>query len=73
MLEMLDKITLTNAHGTFTTTASGLDLEIARRLPASPNDLREAMGWAVGGDIDYSDVHDVAAFLIMFADMDYPA
>jgi hypothetical protein len=66
----MDIITVTNAHGTFTTTATGLDCVISEKLPASANSLRAEMSERTG--LDYSDVHSVSALLIMFADMDYP-
>jgi hypothetical protein len=64
-------ITLTNAHGTFTTTPAGLDAEIAYRLPNSVASLRAALTERTS--LNYRDVHEVSALLIMFADMDYPA
>jgi len=67
----MDKITLTNDHGTFTTTAMGLDRAIACYLPASPNGLREVITERTS--LDYADVRDVSAFLVMLADMDYPS
>jgi hypothetical protein len=67
----MDIITVTNAHGTFTTTASGLDCVIGEKLPASASSLRAEMSER-NPEIDYSDVHSVSALLIMFADMDYP-
>jgi hypothetical protein len=36
-------ITLTNAHGTFTTTPAGLDAEIASHLPNCAANLRNAL------------------------------
>jgi hypothetical protein len=67
----MDKITLTNAHGTFTTTGLGLDLVISEQLPASPNGLREVLAERCP-EIDYSDIHSVTEALVMIADMDYP-
>jgi hypothetical protein len=67
----LAKFTVTNAHGTFTTVGSGLDLAMLRYLPASPDQLREVMSDATG--LDYSDIHSVSEFLIMLADADPPA
>ncbi len=70
----MEKITLTNAHGTFTTTGLGLDLAMIEHLPNSVNGLRDKMAERLDGmEIDHSDVHSVTAFLVMFADMDYPA
>jgi hypothetical protein len=69
----MSKITLTNTHGTFTTSGMGLDREIENRLPASPNSLRYDYAGGANAHEDYSDVVDVAAFLTMFADMDYPS
>jgi|ERR1017187_5358839 hypothetical protein len=68
----MDRITLTNDHGTFTTTGLGLDLVIAEQLPASPNGLREVLADRCP-DIDYSDIHSATEALVMIADMDYPA
>jgi hypothetical protein len=68
----MDKITLTNDHGTFTTTGLGLDLVISAHLPASPNGLREVLADRCP-DLDYSDIHSAAEALVMIADMDYPA
>jgi hypothetical protein len=69
---MVGKITLTNDHGTFATTGMGLDRVISTYLPASVNDLR-AIAEERNPEINYSDVNDVSSFLIMLADMDYPA
>ncbi len=66
-----EKITLTNAHGTFTTDGYGLDRVIARYLPASPNDLRAEMA-EINPDGDYSDVRCVGEFLVMLADCGMP-
>ena len=66
----MDQVTLFNAHGTFTTTTSGLDRVISKYLPNSPNGLRELLQERTGND--YGDVRDVSAFLVMLADMDYP-
>jgi hypothetical protein len=68
----MNKITLTNAHGTFTTTGLGLDLVLSAHLPASPNQIRAELASRCP-DIDYSDIHSVTEALVMIADMDYPA
>jgi hypothetical protein len=68
----MERITLTNDHGTFTTTGIGLDLVISAHLPASPNGLREVLAERCP-DLDYSDIHSAAEALVMIADMDYPA
>jgi len=65
---MAPTITLTNAHGMFTTTAYGLDRAIARYLPASVNGLRAKLT-ELNPEIDYSDVHYVSDGLIMLADI----
>ncbi len=66
------QITLTNAHGTFTTTAYGLDQTITRHLPASVNDMRERLS-ELNPELDYSDIHYVSEGLVMLADAkDYP-
>ena len=62
-------ITLTNAHGTFTTTPAGLDAEIASHLPNCAANLRNALTDRTG--IRYDDVSDVSALLIMMADCDF--
>lgn len=66
-------IMMSNAHGTFTTTGMGLDLEIASRLPNSPECLRGALATHTGLPREtYADVHTVTELLIMFADTEYP-
>ena len=67
----LAKITVTNAHGTFTAVGSGLDLAMMRYLPASPSQLRELMQ-DVAPENDYSDVDTCGEFLVMLADVGYP-
>jgi hypothetical protein len=68
-------VTITNAHGTFTTTALGLDLVMAKYLPASVNGLATYMEELTGHaatEAYYSDVHSVSEFLVMIADGEYP-
>lgn len=57
-------------HGEFTVTADQLDMAMMRHLPASPAQLREKLTSINGGQIDYSDVHDVTSFLIILAHAD---
>lgn len=53
-------------HGSFTPTAASVDLAIERYLPASPRQLQALVTERTG--IDYSDVHEVSALLIVLAD-----
>jgi hypothetical protein len=70
----LTTISLANAHGTFTTTTSGLDLMIRRHLPASPDQLRRVLAASTGlPGSRYADVRYVSEFLVMLADAEYPA
>jgi hypothetical protein len=65
------KISITNAHGTFTTTTSALDLIIERYLPASPLQLQRILSETTGiPERDYYDVHAVSELLVMLADAD---
>jgi hypothetical protein len=66
------KITVTNAHGTFTTPVHGLDIAIRQYLPASVNDLTARLR-EHNPAFDYSDVHYVSEALIMLADIEHPA
>ena len=54
-------------HGVFVASTAVLDIVIDRHLPASVNDLRARVS-AVAEGIDYSDVHEVSAFLMILAD-----
>ena len=60
-------VTLVNAHGTFQCTPYLLDQAITRLLPASVNDLRDYFAAEIDPGGDYSDVHWVGEYLIMFA------
>jgi hypothetical protein len=64
-------ITCTNNHGTFRTTGYGLDRTISQCLPTSVIAMRDQMERLNPGT-DYSDVHSVAEFLIMVADITSP-
>jgi hypothetical protein len=65
------KISITNAHGTFTTTTSALDLIIDRYLPASALQLQRVLSETTGTpERDYDDVHAVSELLVMLADAD---
>lgn len=55
-----------SAHGVYTATPAQLDDAIARHLPASANDLRALLVDA-DPDIDWSDLTDVSALLIVLA------
>lgn len=61
---MSSEITLTNAHGTFTTDAFTLEQAIIKYLPCSINDVRELFRELLP-DLDYSDVHHLPEFLII--------
>jgi hypothetical protein len=58
-------------HGTYQIGADELDQAIGRYLPASPATLRAKVEEAIG--LDYSDVTDVSALLIVLADIDAAA
>jgi hypothetical protein len=62
----MPKLTLTNAHGTFTCEPYDLDRAIATLLPASVSDLRAELEDS-NPDIDYSDIHYVSEALMMIA------
>jgi hypothetical protein len=65
------KISVTNAHGTFATTTSALDLIIQRYLPASPLQLRHHLHEATGiPEHAYNDVYAASELLVMLADAD---
>lgn len=61
------QITLTNAHGTFSTTPAELDLTIARYANMTRNGLWTAME-ETNAAADYGDVQSVSEFLIMLSD-----
>lgn len=56
-------------HGYYRCTAAELDAQMAKQLPASVNQLRDRLSEQVP-DIDYSDVHTVTEFLVIFADIE---
>jgi hypothetical protein len=61
------RVSITHAHGTFTTTTSALDLMISRHLPASPEQLRRVLNASTDAHL-YDDLRDVSELLIMLAD-----
>lgn len=67
----METITTTNAHGKFTASGYAVDRAIREYLPASVNDLREALADVAGYMPEhYADVHTVAELLVMIADAD---
>jgi hypothetical protein len=56
-------------HGTYSAPAMLVDAMISRHLPASPNQLRAIVTESTDGmPIDWSDVSDVTAFLVVLAE-----
>ncbi|MDQ6796457.1 MAG: hypothetical protein M3011_00290 [Actinomycetota bacterium] len=55
-------------HGTFTSTTGQFDVLISRYLPASPAGLRAIV--AERSEVDYSDVRDVSALLLILGELD---
>jgi hypothetical protein len=59
-----------HGHGIYTANAFDMDRAIAKYLPASPRELRAIVTERTGGEIDYSDVNAVSAFLVILASFD---
>jgi hypothetical protein len=57
-------------HGYYRVTTAALDATMSRYLPASPADLRAIVSEREP-DIDYSEVTDAVAFLVILADWTY--
>lgn len=56
-------------HGTYSAPAMLVDAMISKHLPASPNQLRAKVEAVTDGmPIDWSDVSDATAFLVVLAD-----
>lgn len=55
-------------HGTFSVSAARLDDAVSRYLPSSPRQLRAIVEERT--QLDYSDVRDASALLIVLADLD---
>ncbi len=55
-------------HGNYTSTTGQFDVLISRYLPASPARLRVVL--AERNEIDYSDVRDVSALLLILGELD---
>jgi hypothetical protein len=60
------KITLVNSHGEFTADPYMVEQAITMLLPASVSDMRELFK-DLGYQEDYSDVHWVSEWLVIFA------
>jgi hypothetical protein len=56
-------------HGTYEATPLALDAAIAKYLPASPLTLRRILEYRAP-EIDWADVRDVSAALVILADWD---
>lgn len=70
-MDVPQRITFISNHGTFWLHPGELDMAISKYLPASAAQLRAIVEERTG--IDYSDVHDVGALLIILADVDHEA
>lgn len=71
-MSMTDRVSIHIAgHGTYSTSADGLDVAISRYLPASPFDLRAMVARRTASPVSYwSDCLTVSELLMVLASMD---
>ena len=64
------RINFVSNHGTYSSTPRGVDTMIQKYLPASVKQLRDRVT-EISPDVDWSNVTDVSAFLIVLAEWEW--